>query len=143
MPFRNLPVDPRIAIIGNPNNPNNALGSLGGGCGPKVPNSAPGPGGTRPGTRACQLNPRFYKQYPNRYLQTLLITTSYSGGRIVPFLGMFYDWAGGVVVQPGVTLVRDPFRFTMDYTSVTSVAAQQFGTVRDKDNVRFQVEYVF
>jgi hypothetical protein len=143
VPFRNLPVDPRIAIIGNPNNPNNALGSLGGGCGPKVPNSAPGPGGTRPGTRACQLNPRFYKQYPNRYLQTLLITTSYSGGRIVPFLGMFYDWAGGVVVQPGVTLVRDPFRFTMDYTSVTSVAAQQFGTVRDKDNVRFQVEYVF
>ena len=48
-----------------------------------------------------------------------------------------------VVVQPGVTLVKDPFRFTFDYTSVTSVAAQQFGTVRDKDNVRFQVEYVF
>src|SRR5262245_32598988 len=143
VPFRNLPVDPRIAIIGNPNNPNNALGSLGGGCGPKVPNSVPGPGGKRPGTRACDLNPRFYKLYANRYLQTLLITTSYSGGRIVPFLGMFYDWAGGVVVQPGVTLVRDPFRLTMDYTSVTSVAAQQFGTVRDRDNIRFQVEYVF
>jgi hypothetical protein len=31
----------------------------------------------------------------------------------------------------------------MDYTAVTSVAAQQFGTVRDRDNIRFQVEYVF
>ncbi len=76
-------------------------------------------------------------------LQTLLITTSYYGGRIVPSFGMFYDWVGGLVFQPGVTYVRDPFRVTVDYTSVKSVAAQQFGTVRDKDNARFQVEYVF
>jgi hypothetical protein len=140
VPFYNYAVDPRIAVIGNPTDPNNALGALGGGCGPKDKNSTATP---RPGTRACRLQPRLFPQKRDRYLQTLLITTSYSGGRIVPFLGMFYDWAGGVVVQPGVTLVRDPFRFTMDYTSVTSVAAQQFGTVRDRDNIRFQVEYVF
>jgi hypothetical protein len=140
VPFRNLPVDPRIAIIGNPTDPQNALGALGGGCGPKDKNSTAKP---RPGTRACNLQPRLFPLQRDRFLQTLLITTSYSGGRIVPFLGMFYDWVGGVVVQPGVTLVRDPFRFTMDYTSVTSVAAQQFGTVRDRDNIRFQVEYVF
>jgi hypothetical protein len=141
VPFRNLPVDPRIAIIGDPQNPNNALPGAGG-CGAKVPD-APKVGGSRPGTRACRLQPRLFPLKRDRYLQTLLITTSYSGGRIVPFVGMFYDWVGGVVVQPGVTLVRDPFRFTMDYTSVTSVAAQQFGTVRDRDNIRFQVEYVF
>jgi hypothetical protein len=141
VPFRNLPVDPRLPIVGNPGAEGNVLPGVGG-CGPKVPD-APKVGGTRPGTRACNLFPRFYPLKRDRFLQTLLITTSYSGGRIVPFLGMFYDWVGGVVVQPGVTLVRDPFRFTMDYTSVTSVAAQQFGTVRDKDNVRFQVEYVF
>jgi Protein of unknown function (DUF1302) len=140
VPFRNLPVDPRIAIIGNPTDPENALGALGGGCGPKDKTSTAKP---RPGTRACNLQPRLFPLQRDRFLQTLLITTSYSGGRIVPFLGMFYDWVGGVVVQPGVTLVRDPFRFTMDYTSVTSVAAQQFGTVRDRDNIRFQVEYVF
>ena len=120
----------KIPVIGDPNNPGNILQGVGG-CGPK---------GNK---RACNIQPRFYPLQQDQVLQTLLITTSYSGGRIVPFLGMFYDWVGGVVVQPGVTLVRDPFRFTFDYTSVTSVAAQQFGTVRDKDNVRFQVEYVF
>jgi len=141
VPFRNLPVDPRLPLIGNPGADGNVLPGIGG-CGAKVP-GAPKIGGSRPGTRACNLQPRLFPQKSDRYLQTLLITTSYSGGRIVPFLGMFYDWVGGVVVQPGVTLVRDPFRFTMDYTSVTSVAAQQFGTVRDRDNIRFQVEYVF
>ncbi len=130
VPFRNLPVSPRIPVIGNPNNPNNPLPGVGG-CGPR--------GRKRP----CQLSPRLLPLKDDQFLQTLLITTAYSGGRIVPFLGMFYDWVGGVVVQPGVTLVRDPFRFTVDYTSVTSVAAQQFGAVRDKDNVRFQVEFVF
>jgi hypothetical protein len=130
VPYRNLPVNGKIPIIGDPDAPGNILPGIGG-CGPK---------GNK---RACNLQPRLYPLQENQVLQTLLITTSYSGGRIVPFVGMFYDWVGGVVVQPGVTLVRDPFRFTFDYTSVTSVAAQQFGTVRDKDNVRFQVEYVF
>src|SRR5262245_35225039 len=142
-PFRNGPVSPRLPIVGNPNNPNNPLGALGGGCGPKVPNAPKGPGGQRPGTRACNLNPRFYPLQDNQFLQTFLITTAYSGGRIVPSFGVFYDWVGGWVFQPGVTFVRDPFRLTMDYTSISAVAAQQFGAVRDKDNIRFQVEYVF
>jgi hypothetical protein len=139
VPFRNLPVSARLPLVGNPSDPRNVLPGIGG-CGAKNPDSTARP---RPGTRACRLQPRLYPLKRDRYLQTLLITTSYSGGRIVPFVGMFYDWVGGVVVQPGVTLVRDPFRFTVDYTSVTSVAAQQFGTVRDRDNIRFQVEYVF
>jgi len=131
VPFRNLPVSPRLPIIGNPNNPNNPLGALGGGCGPKDHK------------RACRLQPRLFPLRSNQVLQTFLVTTSYYGGRVVPSFGMFYDWVGGFVFQPGVTYVRDPFRFTMDYTSVSSVAAQQFGTVRDKDNFRVQVEYVF
>jgi hypothetical protein len=130
VPFRNLPVSAKIPIIGDPDAPGNILPGIGG-CGPK---------GHK---RACNLQPRLFPLQQDQVLQTLLITTSYSGGRIVPSFGMFYDWVGGVVVQPGVTFVRDPFRFVFDYTSVTSVAAQQFGTVRDKDNVRFQVEYVF
>jgi hypothetical protein len=143
VPFRNLPVSSKLPIIGNPNDPNNPLGALGGGCGPKVKGAPKGPGGTRPGTRACELQPRLFPLQDNQFLQTLLITTAYSGGRIVPSFGIFYDWVGGWVFQPGVTLVKDPFRFTMDYTSISAVAAQQFGAVRDKDNVRFQVEYVF
>jgi hypothetical protein len=117
-PYRNLPVSKNILLLGT-------------NCGP--PNNH----------RACRLSPRFYPLKDDEILQTLLITTSYSGGRIVPSFGMFYDWVGGMVFQPGVTYVRDPFRVTMDYTAVQSVAAQQFGAVRDKDNVRFQVEYVF
>ena len=117
-PFRNLPVSKSIILLGNS-------------CGPKN------------ARRACNLSPRFYPLRDDQVLQTLLITTSYYGGRVVPSFGMFYDWVGGLVFQPGVSYVRDPFRFTVDYTSVKSVAAQQFGTVRDKDNFRFQAEYVF
>ena len=56
---------------------------------------------------------------------------------------MFYDWQGVFVVQPGVVYIRDPFRFLMDYTAVQGPPTGQLGTVRDRDNVRFQVEYVF
>jgi hypothetical protein len=91
----------------------------------------------------CSLQPRLYHLNDDRILQTLLITTSYSGGRVVPFYGMFYDWQGAVVFQPGVQLVRDPFRFIADYTRIEGAPTGQFGAVRDRDNIRFQVEYVF
>jgi hypothetical protein len=92
---------------------------------------------------ACKLRPRLYHLDDDRFLHTLLVTTSYSGGRILPSLGMFYDWQGVVVVQPGVTLVRDPFRFIFDYTYIAGPPTGQLGTLRDRDNVRFQMEYVF
>src|SRR5262249_20899826 len=97
--------------------------------------SNPGCGG---GTRACMLRPRLLHLADNRFLQTLLITTSYSGGRILPSWGMFYDWQGTYVLQPGVTLVRDPFRFLVDYSRVQGTPSGSFGAVRDRDNVRFQ-----
>src|SRR4029453_13358263 len=58
VPFRNLPVDPRLPLVGNPGAEGNVLPGIGG-CGPKVPN-APKVGGSRPGTRACPLQPRLY-----------------------------------------------------------------------------------
>jgi hypothetical protein len=39
--------------------------------------------------------------------------------------------------------VWDPFRFVFDYTAVFGAPTGQFGTVRDRDNVRFQAEFVF
>ena len=81
--------------------------------------------------------------FDDRFLHTLLVTTAYSGGRIVPQYGMFYDWPGAIVFQPGVTFIRDPFRFITDYTRVEGAPTGAFGAVRDRDNVRFQVEYVF
>jgi len=94
-------------------------------------------------TRNCPLQPRLLHLADDRYLNTLLISTSYAGGRIVPQLGQFYDWQGAYVLQPGVTIVRDPFRFVMDYTGVFGAPTGQFGAVLDRDNIRFQVEYVF
>ena len=47
------------------------------------------------------------------------------------------------MVQPGVQFIRDPFRFIVDYTGVFGAPTGQFGAVLDRDNTRFQVEYVF
>jgi hypothetical protein len=124
--FRNLPVSDAFPILGT-------TGPLALGC-------PTGPGGKR---QPCQLRPRFFHLDDDRFLHTLLITTSYYGGRVIPSLGMFYDWQGAIVSQPGLTYVRDPFRVITDYTRVDGAPTGQFGAVRDRDNVRFQVEYVF
>ena len=123
--YRNTQVAPTLPIIGS-------QGPLGLGC-------RDADGRKRP----CALRPRLYHLGTDRFLQTLLVTTSYSGGRIVPSFGMFYDWAGTMVFQPGVVLTRDPFRVVMDYSRIEGTPTGQFGTVRDRDNVRFQFEYVF
>ncbi len=134
VPYRNIPVGDETPVVGTKGPLNTVLNTLPGvktGCGPanhKTP---------------CALQPRLFHLADDRFLQTLLITTSYSGGRIVPFYGMFYDWQGAIVFQPGVQLVRDPFRFIVDYTRIEGAPTGQFGAVRDKDNMRFQVEYVF
>lgn len=124
-PFRNLRAPKSLPVVGNPgcNKHTNANGEV--------------------KSKGCRAVPRFFALSDDRILQTLLITTSYSGGRIVPFYGMFYDWQGGIVFQPGVTLVRDPFRVTFDYSRIEGPPTGQFGAARDRDNVRFQVEYVF
>src|SRR5437899_5078510 len=99
--------------------------------------------GTSSAPRACRLEPRPLDPADDRFLHTLQVTTSYYGGRIVPSYGMFYDWQGAFVFQPRASYVRDPFRFIIDYTRVEAAPTGQFGAVRDRDNVRFQVEYVF
>jgi hypothetical protein len=101
-------------------------------------------------TYNCRLRPRLLHLDDDRFLQTLLITTSYGPNALfpgqptmVPQLGAFYDWQGALVIQPGVTLIHDPFRFVVDYTGLFGAPTGQFGAVIDRDNVRFQVEYVF
>jgi hypothetical protein len=116
VPFRTIAVDKSIPIVGT-------------GCG----------GGKRP----CNLRPRLFHLDDDRFLHTLAVSTAYSSGRVLPQLGIFYDWQGAIVTQPGVTLVHDPFRFIFDYTRVDAVPSGQFGAVRDRDNVRFQAEFVF
>lgn len=81
----------------------------------------------------------------DQYLQTLLISTSYYSGQVNPSLTLFYDWSGSFVFQPALTLLRDPFRFTMSYSFLTANRLRGgSGTslLRDRDNVLFQFEYV-
>lgn len=124
-PVRNRPVDAAIPFVGT-------AGALGIGC--------PGPGNR---THPCYLRPRLLHLDDDRFLHTLLVTTSYSGGRVVPSFAVFYDWQGALLFQPGVTLVRDPFRVVLDYTRIDGNATGQIGALRDRDNVRAQMEYVF
>jgi len=87
----------------------------------------------------------------DQFLHTLRIDTTYrttipftdTTVQATPSFGMFYDWQGMFVFQPGVRFVRDPWRFIVDYTNVNSgVFRATFGAVRDRDNIRFQLEYV-
>ncbi len=87
----------------------------------------------------------------DQFLHTLLINTTYnttipftdSTVQTTPGFGMFYDWQGMLVFQPSLRFVRDPWRFVVDYTTINSgVYKQTFGLVRDRDNVRLQLEYV-
>ena len=93
--------------------------------------------------RACNLQPRLFRLADNQILQTLAIFTSYFSGRVTPILSVYYDWQGSLTLQPGVTLVRDPFRVVMDYTAILGSPTGQTGTLRDRDNIRMQVEYTF
>jgi hypothetical protein len=121
VPFRNIAVPREVPIAGT-------------GC---------GPGGRRLQGKPCKLQPRFFALNDHRFLQTLLVTTTYLSGSLVPAFAMFYDWQGPLLMQPGFTYIRDPFRFIFDYTYITGPPTAQIGAVRDRDNVRFQVEFVF
>jgi len=85
------------------------------------------------------------------FLHTLAINTTYNvkapftdnNVQVTPGFNMFYDWQGMLVFQPGIRFVRDPWRFIVDYTAINSgVYRYQIGLVRDKANVRMQLEFV-
>jgi hypothetical protein len=81
----------------------------------------------------------------DQFLQTLLISTSYMSGQIVPSLTMVYDWQGAFAAIPQVTFLRDPLRFTISYSYLTANSLKGGAGVsllRDRDNLLLQIEYV-
>lgn len=134
VPIKNIPVSVQSLPKGSSGD-NLQLGLVLRGCGTSDPLQFKG--------RKCLLRPRLYHVNDNQFLHTLLITTSYFGGQLVPSFGMFYDWQGAFVAQPGFTLVRDPFRFVFDYSRIWGSPTGQLGTLNDRDNIRLQVEFVF
>jgi hypothetical protein len=91
------------------------------------------------------IEPIFARQPRDSFLQTLLIGTSYFGGKVNPNLVFFYDWGGAFVYQPGVTLARDPFRFRIDYSILDAhmlKGGSGVSLLKDRDNIQFRFEYV-
>jgi hypothetical protein len=91
------------------------------------------------------LEPVMVSQPATSLLQTLLLTTSYRGGQVNPSFALFYDWGGAFVYQPGVTLIRDPFRLTIDYSILDAhrlKGGSGISLLRDRDNVQFRIDYV-
>jgi hypothetical protein len=89
--------------------------------------------------------PVYVRQPTDQFLQTLLIGTSYLSSQVNPQFLVFYDWGGALLFQPGVTFVRDPFRFTVDYTIIhanTLKGGSGISLLRDRDNIQFRLEYV-
>ena len=98
-----------------------------------------------PQTLGSRLEPFFIRQPLNQYLQTLFIGTSYRSGTINPGITFFYDWGGAFLYQPTITFSRDPFRFVVDYSILSShiyKGGSGVSLLKDRDNVQFRFEYV-
>ena len=91
------------------------------------------------------VEPVLIRQPTNTFLHTLLITTSYRSGTVVPSFTFFYDWGGATVFVPAIQFIQDPFRFGIDY-SILSAGRLKGGSgvslVRDRDTIQFRLEYV-
>jgi hypothetical protein len=92
-----------------------------------------------------KLEPIFVSNPADQFLHTFFITTSYYSGQVSPSFVIFYDWGGALVYQPSLTLSRDPFRFTVDYSILDShiyKGGSGVSLLKDRDNVQFRFEYV-
>jgi len=89
--------------------------------------------------------PDFIHHPADQFLQTLLVTSPYYSGRIVPSLQMLYDWGGSLAVIPGVTFSHDPFRLSFSYNYLWAnrlKGGSGISLLRDRDNFLVQLEYV-
>jgi hypothetical protein len=86
-------------------------------------------------------NQAFVNLDPYQIINTLSISTSYRSGVISPALNFFYDWQGAVVLQPGITFTRDPFRLLLQYNFIDG-QFNGIGFLRDRDNFIIQLDLV-
>ena len=72
---------------------------------------------------------------------TLVGTTFYRNGAIVPQLAVAYDVRGAWLVQPSVNLIREPFRFMIQYNAIAGNFTG-LGAFRDRDQITFIFTYL-
>ena len=88
----------------------------------------------------------------NSFTNTLTINTLYSAGaffniaQVQPQMVFLYDWEGSWLTQPAIIFIRDPFRFRVEYNWLEGrfVANTNtgIGTLKDKDNLAFRIDYL-
>jgi hypothetical protein len=90
---------------------------------------------------------RFLDVDRESFLTTFHFLTVYSAAyfknlfQVQPIVAFFYDWEGAWLFQPNIILIRDPFRFQMQYTRIWGRFAG-IGTLKDKDNLMFSFSYL-
>jgi hypothetical protein len=88
----------------------------------------------------------------NSFTNTLTVNTLYSAGaffniaQVQPQMVFLYDWEGSWLTQPAIIFIRDPFRFRVEYNWLegrfVSNANTGIGTLKDKDNLAFRIDYL-
>jgi hypothetical protein len=90
---------------------------------------------------------RFLDVDRESFLQTFAVNTLYSAAyffqlaQVQPTVAAFYDWEGAWLFQPSLQFIRDPFRFTIEYTNIWG-RFTSIGVLKDKDNLAFRVDYL-
>jgi hypothetical protein len=72
---------------------------------------------------------------------TMLTSSTYLSGRVTPQMVAAYDVRGAWLLQPSVNLVREPFRFMLQYSAILGNFTG-FGVFRDRDQVSFVLSYL-
>ncbi len=73
---------------------------------------------------------------------TALVNTMYRKGTVNPQLALAYDVRGAWLIQPSVNLIREPFRFMIQYSAIAGTFTN-FGAFRDRDQITFILTYLF
>ncbi len=85
------------------------------------------------------------KDYPKvkelEHIFTLLVSSTYMKGNLLPQVSLAYDVRGSAMFQPAVTYIWEPFRFMVQYTDIFG-AWTSLGFFRDRDQISFVVSYL-
>jgi hypothetical protein len=73
---------------------------------------------------------------------TMLANTTYLSGRVTPQMVAAYDVRGAWLLQPSVNLIREPFRFMIQYSAIVGNFTG-FGVFRDRDQISLIFSYLF
>ncbi|MEW6440037.1 MAG: DUF1302 family protein [bacterium] len=72
---------------------------------------------------------------------TLLLSSTYMKGNLLPQVSAAYDPQGAIMVQPQATYIWDPLRFTVQYTNIMG-SWNSMAFFRDRDQISFIFSYL-